>query len=322
MWLTAWVLEIVWTIRYERQAVARAIAVCGLTKPYGFIFAAFAALLGHVQPSAIILGFAPLAFWLLRDGLLWHTATINPNRLVYPHLGATTIAAQGASGIATLGAALWAQGLGTILASLALLTTLVLSRDALVRYAALGAAACFFIEPFGFRNDVPQLATGASLRFAMPAMALGLVGALPMIRRFAAPLSLGCLALAAYQIRGTVAVFNGDMTTHAVYVIALMLGLASIIPYRVMRSATTAGLSLALISYTVLLAGTHPLDYYNEVIQHGHERSGLFTWLATARPKAAVGYQLRIGAVSVASPHTIVYDATGLTLTLSRLRHR
>jgi len=312
VWLSAWLLEILWAVRQDRQAITQAIAVCALIKPYGFVFATFAVIFGRARSRAILLGFVPLALWLGRDVVLWHTATIDPAVLIYPHVEATTIAAHGFQGISVLAASLWTQGPGTILATIALFMTLIWSRDELIRFTALGAAAFFLIEPFGFGNDLPQLATGASLRYALPAIAVGCAGALPLLRCYAAPLAFAFFALAAFQIYRVVDIFNNDAMTHGVFFVALALSFACIIPDRVTRHVMTVLLSFSIVVYAVRLAGTHPNDYYGEAIAHQHSRSHLFAWLATEQPRAAVGYQLRTGAIAAVSPYTIVYDATGL----------
>jgi hypothetical protein len=306
VWLAAWLLELVWALLHERAAASRALAVTGLLKPYGFLFAAVAAALGRARGRDVALGFAPIALWLARDAILWKTATIDPSALAFPNLAGTTIVAQGFAGIATLGSALWNAGPGMLVAVVALAATIVASREPLLRWTALGAFVFFLIEPFGFRNDQPQLATGASLRFALPALVLGLVGVLPLLRRVAQPLAFGCLALAAYQVAEVVAIFANDATTHRWYVAALVVAVAIVADALRTRGVATALAGLALVAYAVRLTGSHPIDYYDDLVARGNGVSHLFAWLANDRPAAVIGDHIRIGAIAFISPGTLV----------------
>ncbi len=308
VWLAAWLLEVVWALLQERAATPRALAVTGLLKPYGFLFTALAGALGRARGRDLALGFAPIALWLVRDAVLWKTATIDPSALAFPNLAGTTIVAQGLAGLTTLGSALWNAGPGMLVAVVALGATLVASREPLVRWTALGAFAFFLIEPFGFRNDQPQLATGASLRFALPALVLGLVGVLPLLRRVARPLAFGCLALAAYQANEVAAIFANDATTHRWYVAALAVGVAIVADALRTRGIATALAGLAFVAYAVRLTGSHPIDYYDDLVARGNGPSQLFAWLANDRPAAAVGDHIRIGAITVVSPRTLAIN--------------
>ena len=227
---------------------------------------------------------------------------------VASQLAGTTIVAQGFAGVATLGSALWNAGPGMLLAVVALGATVVASRESLIRWTALGAFAFFLIEPFGFRNDQPQLATGASLRFALPALVLGLVGVLPLLRRVALPLAFGCLALAAFQVTQVAATFANDATTHRWYVAALVVGVAIVADALRTRGVATALAGLALVAYAVRLTGSHPVDYYDDLVARGTHPSQLFAWLANDRPAAVIGDHIRIGSIAVVSPGTLAIN--------------
>jgi hypothetical protein len=310
VWLAAWLLETAWALLEERPVTRRALTVAALVKPYGFIFAALAAWFGRARRLDVVLGFAPLALWFVRDAVLWRGAIIDPAALSDPHVAATTILAQGAAGVTTLASALWNAGPGMLVACLAFVATVATSREPVLRWSALGAFAFFLIEPFGFRNDGPQLATGASLRYAFPALALGFTGALPLVRRVPWPNAVACaaLALAALQIRGVAAIFENDATTHRWYLAAIVVAAAIVADAWRARGFATPLVSLALVAYAVRFAGSHPADYYDDLISSGNGKSHLFEWLAAERPPRVVGDTIRLGSIVVVSPGTLAQN--------------
>jgi hypothetical protein len=311
VWLSAWALELAWALLAEPDASARSLGVIGLVKPYGFILGAVVAISGRMKPRDVAIGSLPFAVWLVRDALLWHGAEIDPAALSYPHIVSTTIVAQGTLGLATLAVAIWNGGIGMTLASAALVTTVVFSREPIVRFSALGAFVIFVIEPFGFQNGSPQLATGASLRYAAPALVLGAIGALPLVRRFERPLAFFAVFLAAYQIAQITRIFASDATTHRWYAATLLLIFAVILDAFASRGIATRLVALALVAYSVRLAGSHPIDYYDDLVSGRGVKSHVFAWLAAIEPPEVVGDTLRLGTISAVSPATLVDNAVG-----------
>jgi hypothetical protein len=314
VWLAAWLLEGVWALREESAVVARTLSVLGLLKPYGFIFAAIALVAARASPSSraqrtrawqVVVGFVPIALWTLRDAVLWRTATIDPGALSVRNLFGTTIVAAGAAGVTTLGQAIANAGPGFTLASIAVVVTLVASRDRMLRIVAFGTLGFFLVEPFGYRNDMPQLATGASLRFAVAALVVGLVGVLPLLRRFPGGLVVVALALVALDVRTVVAIFANDGATHGWYLAALAFAIGAAIDVSRTRGFATTVVATALIVYGVRLAGTHPVDYFDDAMSRGQTRSRLFAYLARTRPPRVAGYQVPLGSISIVSPRTL-----------------
>ncbi len=67
VWLSAWLVEVVWSGLNDNEAIYRTVATCTLMKPIGFVLAAFASML-FGSSLAILLSFIPVAAWALRDG--------------------------------------------------------------------------------------------------------------------------------------------------------------------------------------------------------------------------------------------------------------
>jgi hypothetical protein len=308
VWLAAWTLEVAWALLEERSTASRALAVTSLVKPYGFVFALLAAVAGRVPWRQAALGIAPFAFWVVRDAVLWPHATIDPLALAYRHTERTTIAWQGVAGLTTLGSALWNTGAGMLLAALALAVTAVTSGERVLRWTAIGTFAFFLLEPYGFRDDNPQLATGASLRFLVPALALGLTGALPLLRRFVVPTTIGCLALCAYQTYQVTAIFAIDPISRGWGVPALALGAAIVLDAGLSRGVVSGLVGLALVHFIVRLPATDPASYYDDALSRGPQRSHFFDWLVKARPSAIVGDQILLGYIVMMSPRTLAQN--------------
>ncbi len=92
------------------------------------------------------------------------------------------------------------------------------------------------------------------------------------------------------------------------------MGLAFVLllPWDRIRSWALPAAGCALTAYAVVLAGSHPLDYYENWLGGGPGRSTFFRWLAATRPPAIVGYGLRIGSISAVSPTTRAIDAAAI----------
>ena len=310
LWLAAFVLEISWALRYETRATGRSAALCALLKPYGFLYAAVALATGRAAPRSWLVAGLPFAFWVARDAFGWRGAQFPPASTAVAGLWTTTIAAHGIAGAETLTRALLADGPWSALLFGAGLALIVFGRDAGLRLTAAAALLVFLCEPFGFDNPLPQLATGSSLRYALPFLALGALGLIPFARRL--PLALGCAALAFAVWDGVriVAIFWRDTTGHGeAWVLALAFAallLAALRP-RIARVATPL-LTLGLIAYAVVLAASHPVDYFNDAFSAPGARTQFFTWLNTHRPSALVAWNLRAGALVVVSPESRVLD--------------
>jgi len=334
VWLAAFFLEALWLLRHHvtlseapkarsrsadgAYAIASSAAVTALLKPTGWLYALLALVLGRVPLRIVGLALLPLILWLLRDTILIHDAIISPMNSSFPHPFQTTIAAHGGDGIVTLARALIGNGAASALLFGAGVASIAFAGDRRLRVAAFAALIVFFLHPFGFNDDNPQLATGTSLRYAAPFFALGALFVSELASRGALALgglvqiAIGTLALivAGFGVGRVADVYWKDAMTHGTFAVIVVMAIALILPMRVdrLRLATTSA-SAAFVAYAVVLAGSHPLDYYEDWLGGPTVHSNFFHWLARAQPQAIVGYGLRVGSISAVSPATRAIDA-------------
>jgi hypothetical protein len=307
VWLAAFFLETLWAGRHERGSLGRSAALCALVKPYGFSYALVALAVTRAPLRSVLIALGPFAFWIVRDALLWPNAIVAPGNASYHGIWSSTILAHGYEGLATLARALVADGLWTALLFAAGLATIAFSRDRALRAAALAALVFFAIEPFAFDNNGPQLATGASLRYALPLLAIGAITLVTYVRTNAiTPIAL---AFAVFNAWSFFSIFLADATTKSEPIVLAIAALALFAFRRpALRTTAIALTSFGLIAYAVRLAGSHPIDYYNDWLSGSGAKTELFTWIAEHEPSAIVAWQLRAGSIVMVSPETRILD--------------
>jgi hypothetical protein len=116
------------------------------------------------------------------------------------------------------------------------------------------------------------------------------------------------LVIAAYGLVHVGGIFWNDATTHNTPLIVLALAIVVLLPWERLRVWRLPAASCALTAYAVVLAGSHPLDYYEDWLSRDGAHSKFFHWLAETKPPALVGYGLRIGSVYAVSPTTRAID--------------
>jgi hypothetical protein len=311
LWLAAFFIELLWVARYQSGALARTTALTALLKPFGWLYALTAGVASRANVRGMLLGFAPFALWLVRDAILWRGAIIPPASVMYPNTFATTILAHGVEGVTTLAGALYHDGAATLALFLLGLGALIFGGARGFRVAALATLALFLINPYGFNDYHPQLASGASLRYGAPFLALGAVfgitglARVPRLAPFAGALALAFAALGAAH---TYSIYRFDLLAQGTFWIVALVALVMLLPGRLARPYAIGALGLGLVAYACTLSGTHPLDYYDEWL-HPPVRTKLFDWLAQNQPAAVVGSGIRTGAIAAVSPSSRVIDA-------------
>lgn len=313
VWLAAFFVESLWLMRAGRLgAFGRAAAVTALLKPVGWLYALLATFVARPPWRVVLLASVPIALWAIRDAFLWEQAIIAPASVYYPNWFGTTILAHGWTGLVTLERALLGDGIATTALFAAALVSIAFARDARLRLAAVVALAIFLLHPFGFINPQPQLATGNSLRYATPFLALGGLFIVSVAARLRTPLDLGLGAavalIAGYGTAHTVGIFWNDATTHNTGLVVALVAFALVLPWERLRRWALPALGCALTAYAVVQAGSHPLDYYEDWLSRGGVHSKFFHWLADTKPPALVGYGIRIGAIYAVSPTTRAVD--------------
>lgn len=309
VWLSAFALELIWCIQFERGALAANASMCGLLKPFGAIFALCGLVSGRASLRTSALAMTPLGLWVVRDLVLWRNAIVQPDGAAFPHLERTTIAAQGLEGLRTLIAAIAHQDVGLWIIFVYAVLAPFRSRDAPTRVLTAIGLIFFLLAPFGFRNDTSQLSTGNSLRYALPGLIVGFSSAFgPSFvpnRLRAAIFILVALIQAASMYK----IFMNDMMVFTIP-IALVFAVPLLLrtPCDRFRSSTTALAATILIALCIHLANVHPIDYYNDWLGSNEKPSGFFTYIAKAKISRLVVWQMRQGAINIVAPQIETFD--------------
>jgi hypothetical protein len=310
-WLAAFWLETLWlTSSTKLTAPApRTVAVTALLKPQGWILTAIA-LIACKAPARLWLAAAGAAsVWIARDAILWRGAGSASSGAPYANVLGSTILAHGVPALAMLDrVALAASPFALLAFSAALLGPAIARESRRLGWAALGAALLFLVLPFGYSTSVAQLATGASLRFAAPAIA---VGAIVLARPACRIAGIATALLLASTLFGCVYVLNifwNDGSTHvAIAIAALAVAVAAMAHLRRVAWPHAVAFGVAVIVATHL-AARHPLDYYADALRVGGTSPGIYRWIERERPAAIGGWGLRLGVVNVLSPATRTLD--------------
>ena len=316
VWMAAFFVESLFANRFAPENSWRSLATTALIKPIGIAYA----LIAHVDSPrrfapALLLCYLPLGAWIVHDIVLWpHAAAANTVTSLttsqYGHVSTwqTTVLAHGLDGVKTLAAALWHEGFWAIIVTIAALIAPLLIKDRALAFAGYAAFALFFVLPFAYENDSPQLATGHALRLFVPLLVLGAIAASEMVRRYAPVLAAAAIAAAAYNVYRVDAVFWNDATTHRVLFVCAAAALVLAIFRGRYATPAFAALACALIVISNGLAQSHPLSYYDDWISTPAIKSRFFEWLATARPPRIVVQNLRAGAINVVAPSSVTFD--------------
>jgi len=310
VWLAALFIESLWTIRTRSSAAMLTVAITALLKPYGWLFVAVAAAAGKAPLRVWIAGALAFAIWTLHDALLWHTAMVTPGSASSANTWQSTILAHGLPALALLArVAAVASPLALPALVAALFGPLVAGdhrRD--LGWAALAAFALFLLMPLAYADTHPQLATGASLRYAAPAFALGaLLLARPatFAPRVVTVLFTLCAALGCAVIMAT---FWNDGGTR----FALAISLIAVVNVAVanatgIRWTVPAGFVLAALA-AAYLAARFPANYFTDALRVDGRTSGVYAWIAHAQPSVVGGWGLRSGIVNVLAPAARTLD--------------
>jgi hypothetical protein len=311
VWLAAFFVESLASLRARSRGTAarRALAVTALIKPQGWILALIALAASKAGRRLWLTTIAALAVWIVRNGILATRAAIGPWSTASAGIAGSTIAAHGLSALALLVHVGLVQSPFGLLALLAALVgPAIARRERTLGWAACASALLFFILPFGYATSVAQLATGASLRFAAPAMAAGALVVAPFARRLSLVSTVVFLVSTMYGVWYVLAIFWNDGGTHvAIGFAVLAAAVAFIAQTRRLSWANAVAFGAAVIA-AVHLAGRHPLDYYADSLRVGPTSPGVYRWIAAAQPPAIGGWGLRLGVVNVVAPSTRTVD--------------
>ncbi|MBV8375280.1 MAG: hypothetical protein JO302_07190 [Candidatus Eremiobacteraeota bacterium] len=309
VWLAAFTIETLTALRRRDDAsAARSMAVAALLKPYGFLFASVCALAGRARLRVCGAAALPFVLWLLHDAVLWNSAIVPPASTSYGNTFGSTIVAHGLPALALLAkVAVLASPFAAILLLAALFAPMLAQQRGLGT-TALFALAFYLVMPLAYSGPGPQLATGASLRYAAPAIALGALVLSPWLLR-AAPAAVVALVLCAmFGVAQNVALYWFDEPARAALAIAPFF-VAIVL---VSRRASTAwpalcGAAAAMIA-SGLLAARFPASYYADALRYEERGTHLYAWIARTSLPAIGGTGLRLGTVNVLAPHSRTVD--------------
>jgi len=309
VWLAAFWLESLWLLRAANSAAIRTVAVTALMKPQGWILASIALICGKARGLVWLTTTGAVGLWLIRDAILWPQALVEPARTVMGNVAGSSILAHGVAALILLARVMLAASPFALLALLAaLFAPSIARREGGLAWAACAAALLFFVLPFGYSTSVAQLATGASLRFAAPAIAIGaviLAGPACRIVPIAAALLVASTLFGAWYV---LQIFWNDGGTHSAILFALLAAAIATAAHRSRVAWPNAvAFGFAVIAATHL-ASRHALDYYNDSLRVGGRSPGVYRWIETAHPAAIGGWGLRLGVVNVLSPQTRTLD--------------
>ncbi len=307
VWLAAWLLEGIVAARRPSHRAALNWAVAAISKPIGFVFAFVGGGITRASIATIGLSAIPLATWIARDAML--RATTRSLGVSESSLGLweSTIAVQGLHGIVVFATAIAHQGFGQWVMLALVLASPFAAPTAALRMLPLAYLVLFFFEPFGYANELPQLATGSSLRYALPALVAGSLSVTTPLKRFPqAAVILGAVA-GGIQMRAHVEIFWNDANVRGAFVVGGIVMLTALLPRRA-RSAYVAASLTGLLCYATRL-DNDPARYADATISRFGATSRVFDWIAAERPPKIVAWETDGGLVTTVSPASIVLDA-------------
>jgi hypothetical protein len=306
VWLGAFFLEMLYDARFARGKIGLDAAVCALLKPYGFAFAAYGLIVARRVDAQVLLPLAVFGAWVLRDAILWQGAIIPAQATVYPEVLHTMIVVNGPGGFVEFVKALARDGPWLIVLAVAPLLGLFASEDRVLCVAGIAALVAYLCMPFSYRNAVSQLAEGQSLRYALPAFAVGAVVAAALLRRvwpLATPLLLLATLFALHRIT---AIFWIDPNTHMAFAVAAAFAIALVFPEPRGRAVAVVALAAITIIFANVTASRERIARYDESL--GAPPPRFFEWLAATRPARMVVSDVFGGAIVAISPTTRTFD--------------
>jgi hypothetical protein len=310
VWLAAFTVETLSCLRrHDSGAAARSIAVVALLKPYGVLFAIACALAGKAPLR--VWGAAAFAFglWLVHDALLWKSAIVPQASTSYGNTLDSTILAHGMPAFALL---VKVAAVASPFAAFALLAAffgpLLAAHRRALGWMALFALAFYVVMPLAYAGPGPQLATGASLRYAAPAIALGAIVVSPWLLPASQVAAIAFLLCAIFGIAQNVALYWYDAPSRLALAIALLF--VAIVWGSARKRAAwpiAAGAAVAIVASS-WMAARFPAAYYADALRYEGRSTQLYAWIGRMQPRAIGGIGLRLGTVNVLSPRSRSLD--------------
>lgn len=319
VWLAAFFVETLWSAPVDDASALRSAAMCALIKPDGWVYAAVALAASRATRRAWLAAGAAVVVWGIHDAVLWRVASLSPvstmfpkapSDLVTPSLWKSTIAAHPFLSLQYGGGAAAHLAPFGLLLFLAALASPLLARASPLNVAGIAAGVVTLFIPYGFADAHAQLASGESLRYAAPAIAVGAIILAPHLLRFARVALWASLAGTLGEGLQLLAVYGADWPTLFAPAAACAVPL-TVVCARVLkrRRLLYVGSALAII-VTTMLAGRSTVAFYTDSLSvHGY-RSRIYAWIARERPPRIAGWGLRAGTVAMLSPSSLAVDVS------------
>ncbi|MGA3037319.1 MAG: hypothetical protein ABSE64_07505 [Vulcanimicrobiaceae bacterium] len=305
--LAAWFLEALWMLRTPDWTGIIPIVALSLMKPYGWAYALLATVC--MSRPRLLVGLVPILLWSLHDALLAPHAINSVESTYSSGAWSTTILGNLPSSLAVLALAVGARGPAMVVFFLAPLFALFMPGE-VRRLAFIGIVSIvfFLLSPFGYGNNLPQLAFGWSLRFDLPALVLGVLCVAPIARRIPiVVIALSILSAVAGFAR-LLYILNHDPTILAAVSFACIAGIAACLAFSPQLRRVSAPLasvaSLALFLYGSGVASANVVSFYGD-------SHSVYAWFR-AHPHDAESVNLRAGTLLMLAPAVRIIDADGI----------
>ena len=309
--LAAWFIESLWMLRNASWSGALPVAILALIKPYGWVYALLAVVCTR-QPRALV-GFVPLALWIAHDALLAPRALVSIASTNALGTWSTTIAGNLPASLTVLAKSIAERGPTALCCFVAPVFALFArGKERSIAIAGTCALGLFLLTPFGYANDMPQLALGWSLRYDLASLALGMLCLAPLGRRFPTSIAVLATCSALAGIARLLYILNHDTTILIAFLCSVVVSLAAIAafftPFRRVAAIAAAAPALALMLYGSNVAAAHVAGFY-AVSTNG---TGFFRWFES-HAHDAESVNLRAGELLMLAPSARVYDADAVS---------
>ncbi len=312
----AWFIESLWMLRKEPARAFVAVAMLSLVKANGWELALVAILC--VGSRRALVGIVPVGLWAAHDYLLNRHAVVSIASGLLFDPWPTTIAANAPQSLLVLARALADQGPATALFFVAALVGFVGKDDRRIALSGLLWIVAFAFTPLSFRSYLPTLAGGASLRYALPALAVGTLALAPLARRFQRTIAIAGILSAAFGIAHVFLTFANDSFT-----IISWAGVVAIGALALIRNPKTRAIAMTLATLALFLGGAfqarmRAASFYADEMPRVDGRSTTFyDWFA-GHSHAAHVVDLRAGTLLVIAPSTRIVDAANVDCDAAR----
>jgi hypothetical protein len=303
----AWFCESLWMLRKEPARASIALAMLSLIKPNGWLLALVAILCAGKPRDLVAL--IPVGLWAVHDLLLDRHAVVTIASAGLYNAWHTTIAANVPQSLTVLGQALLNQKPATAVLFVAAFLGVLVKDDRRIALSGLVCMVAFLFTPLSFVSYLPTLATGASLRYALPGMAVGALALAPIARRFPLPIAIAGTLSAAFGLAQVFEIFVNDRFTIISWAGVVIIGALATIREPMVRAVAVSLSTLSLFLAGAGLARARATSFYaDEMPKTQGNPTAFFEWF-TRHAHVADVIDIRAGELLVLAPGAHIVDA-------------